>query len=246
MENCELIAVDRLVDQNWTDLGSASDYSIDEDLFDFWVVPKKRKRLRKSFPGPKLLKNDIRLSYANMLVNVINCCDCNLMYGLFDTFFVPNFRQTLRKTNSGSAKSNHISCINGTANVARHWFMSFLLAPDIAISLKKISVVNCGIVATISISANRVYDEPQTLSECTSLVDREFESMQVENHSQLHISAKERIDALVASVRNMTKALPLRYLPKETSAIGKIVMCTDEEKRIISLDWSADFSTHSR
>jgi len=53
------------------------------------ALERRRERRRVKFPLPKLLKDDIRRLYANMLVNVSNSFDLDLVRSFFTRFCIP-------------------------------------------------------------------------------------------------------------------------------------------------------------
>lgn len=204
------------------------------------IVKKKRTRKKKApaVPALKMVKNDIRRSYPNLLINVMNSCDFSLLYGLLDTFFVPDFVQNLYCTyqEGYDGISNHELTLNGLFGVAHHWFTSFLLFPDAAATLLNTEInVHAGkIVASMSFTASIVYDQAQAIR---TLCDNSNRDIATQRASALNDDSKSTIKALLDSICGTINALTPMLQPKAVEAKGTITLHTNEEKQITSIEW---------
>ena len=221
------------------------------------IKPKKKRiRVRKPLPvapGPKVIKNDIRLSYATMFVNVLNSCDPHLMFGLLDTFFTPDFLQSFQKSIDGKVHREHSLTVRGRAHAAQHWCTSMALVPDLVVSLGNTEVqYHTGkITSTITMNATRLYDDSLSLMNTGEEVAADMQVMMIEeNPNKLFkrmktspvTSTNSEFERILQSIHKVVNGLCLRSDPQVLDARGTFILQTDDDKRITGMHWFADTS----
>ncbi len=117
---------------------------------------------------PRLFKNDIRRSYAEMLVNVSNSSDINSIESFFSVFARPDmaFIQGCDACDYAN-KTNPLKFqIDSKAVFLQYWFNRLHLAPDQITHFKDVTVVTrheseeSRVECKFTLSLTRVYDLP--------------------------------------------------------------------------------------
>lgn len=126
------------------------------------LVPEKRKRFRKYYdrrvkPFPRVLKRDIRRTYAAMLMNVMNSYDAELILKFFTHFchsacnlyddsseamsIQPNAQMALSlPSSSSSSSSTSLRHVQGPEHIALHMLRGMDLVPDCTVRLRQASI----------------------------------------------------------------------------------------------------------
>lgn len=212
---------------------------------------------------PRILKTDIRRSYASMIANVINSGDFPLMYGLLETFFTPNFEHRVVKH---KPEDDTITAFvrQGIADVATSFYAIMHMDPDPLVTIKdtKIHLISnttaSKIVTEWSYSATSIYqrgDDPAE-EECPKqreheLIEEAQQSMVFPNSSSSSSSGNKRkeagsdpeaelrantIHSISSSIEAVKKTLPLREKPLPFSFGGMLTLYTDENKVITKME----------
>lgn len=117
------------------------------------------------FPRPRIVSTDIRRSFGNIFVNVMNSGDFPLMFGFLSTFFCPNIMRISRKTYVSEIVPYKSSSQEGVLDIAQHWYNSTRFAPDTVVSLHNTRLYNYSdgeeskLVTGIKLECTRVFDE---------------------------------------------------------------------------------------
>ncbi len=115
---------------------------------------------------PKVLRKDIRRSYADMLANVTNSADIRNVEGFFSTFSRRDlmFVEDCENTPSGERLRN--TQLSGMAVFLQFWFNRMTLVPDGVVQINDVKVVtrsdteDSRVICGFSFDGTRLYDLP--------------------------------------------------------------------------------------
>jgi hypothetical protein len=213
------------------------------------------KKFRKCYYKPRIriLRGDIRRSFADMYTNVWNSNDLSLMYGFLDTYFTPDFQQeTLQVAKHGMVHEvNSNSAISGIVSVAKFWYLQMLLTPDMTITIKESTVVEAldksqnRVVVRISTKGCRLYDVPNSCNKAlrTIPITQEEKRLQHEARENMtSVGSKRRlsssllrlpiVDSLMRSSQAMVEGFPLFKKPVEREIDCTFTMYTNESNHV--------------
>ena len=216
---------------------------------------------------PRILKTDIRRSYANMFVNVMNSGNFHLVFGFFDTFFIPSFTSKISRSFGKGNSIMHSVVTTGLFETVLYWYYNLQSVPDSALSLNESSIMSdrsdySQVEAHITFTATKIYDIPvETI--CYPLrddnTDRNMIDMQYEeNRAQLKMNGKRSLVSediadraewlrLVSTIVNKSfNSFKLLEIPQSIRSTGKFSMYLDGQFRIMrmELETRSDPSKH--
>ena len=199
---------------------------------------------------PRILKTDIRRSYATMLFNVMNNCDFPLLYGFFETFFCPNMQSSLtRPIHNGIRMDDVTHEQQGIQNLAMYWYSSLLTVPDAVLKIKDCNVVSplnsseSQVVTNYNFQATLMLEElPSNYVDCPTkfLVAPVVSTETVckkRNKANENNEKSKTLRNLMASVDNAVKNLSVRSTPFQIDAEGRVTMYLDENKRVKKIEF---------
>jgi len=197
----------------------------------------------------RILRSDIRRSYANMFLNVISSGDFSLLYGFIDTFCTPNAENVFIRPNCQDVfKDQYLTFKQrGVYDMARYWYASALMKPDAVVSMKECNIhtpFNSTVSTVVSLfrftATLLLEDMPADYGNPNPTV------LKVYGPEESLIGHKRRIDAeqqerastmknIMASVDNMVSRLSLRSDPISIDADVILTMYLDENKRVTKM-----------
>lgn len=148
-------------------------------------VPKKKRlqQYAKEIHIPKVLKTDIRNSYAAMFSNVLNSGDLPLVFGFMDTFFVPEIEQLYTKQLTD--ENNQLQHLSGQQfgrfELIKYWFTTLQMGPDLVFHLRNprvhsFSKSHCvQIVCDYQWSGTKLYQEAINVASCHNFLSVKIE-----------------------------------------------------------------------
>lgn len=182
------ILLEELLDEDYTTGDESTEDSSSDQLSDSLSpryvkvrkVPKK-KRLQeyaREIHIPKVLKTDIRNSYAAMFANVLNSGDLPLVFGFMDTFFVPEIEQSYTKqlTDENNQLQNLSGHHLGRFELIKYWFTTLSMGPDLIFHLRNprvhsFSKTHCvQIVCDYQWSGTKLYQEAVNQPSCQQIL----------------------------------------------------------------------------
>ncbi len=150
-------------DDGWTSQEETSSNSDSNDVCAAQPVQKKaRKEEKVHVFRPRVLKNDVRKNYATMFANIMNSLDFPIMFGFFDTYFTPEFKQH-HPMKTGDDVIPHGLTTQGIAAAAKFWCFAMQISPDFLFQLKDTRILyspfstNSKIVSIYSYGATKLF-----------------------------------------------------------------------------------------
>lgn len=231
--------------------------SSNDSNFKFQKMKNKRIRKYTYIPVLRVLKRDVRRSYADMFTNVWNSADFPLLFGFLDTYFLSNFQQQSFKPHHKD--SRHCRETQGVVSVAKFWYTTMLLAPDLTMKLTGAKVV-CSedtrlnrVDARFHMTGTRVFyvpDDMQTIMQTMPTTDEEkvlYDDGRVglkrvnEETARLSI-----VDSIMSSVQRLVDPFPLSMNPIKMDVEGTFTMFTDEDNRVSRMVMEMSQNKNSR
>lgn len=191
-----------------------------------------------SYPRPRVVRSDIRRSYANMYVNAMNSGDFTVLFGLFDTFCCPTFSHSI--TRQFTLNSELKSCSffrRGVVACAQFWCYIFVTIPDSTLFLQDVNVFTndventSRVIASYVFKATKIYEFNQFWKD---IVDEEIKVQ--EKYSDARSTGTELIRDIVKSVEDKVSCLPLRTQPLAITSRGQFIIHLDEHKRMVRME----------
>lgn len=232
-QNCRLKKTKKKCDPSFTD-----DSSIESDL---------------PLAKPRILRTDIRRSYATMFLNVFNTCDLPLMFGFFDTFFTPTMNSEFSRPDCIQNKRLVVKQASNL-DAIRFWWTHFAcLKADAVLTMKDCRIITplnsseSRIVFTTNFKATILFEEKnlpkeltnkegdyQLFADASKTTDEEAEKLTGSKRTlknEMTEKTKE-MKYIMSSTENMLSRLSLREKPFYIDALGVVTLDLDEDKRI--------------
>ncbi len=178
--------------------------------------PYKRRQIQRrhgqAVTLPRRIRNDIRLSYAQMYANVMNSYDHPLMTSFFQKFFVPESKMTKLPTTVTAPRAE----ITGSDLLACYFLVLAQSAPDYATAVFNVRLKpkskdsEAELSCIVRVSHTLFYDiKPGALAK--AVLDEYYNSPSVLESSDAEGSRKRKIssdiDSLLRSLKRNTKLL---------------------------------------
>lgn len=218
-------------------------YSTDSSLLDDWDAQvalshqhrKKKQKVDDPLAKLRLLKSDIRKTYATMFANVVNSNDLSLLYGFLDTFPTSTVYQACGCQTSKFSPVQYFSQAKGATNMFRFWCSTLNLVPDSVIRIQHTSInfpesVGCNttISAYFTLELTRIYDAEFPVKSNFLTDDEEVDN---------EVDKTGIMKKVITQVSNRLSQVPLLKVPVKVSTMGKFVLSIDDDKRIRGLEW---------
>lgn len=209
-------------------------------------------------PLPRILKSDIRRSYATMYINVMNSGDFPLVFGFFDTFCTPTFTNVISRSFkiNGEIKTFTVQR-NGLLECIIYWYYNMYSVPDATMYLTDAVIVsddccsNSKVVANYTFHATKIYDTPVELL-CNFKASEELRDVvrveASESYKKLKgcgggvdsmqeaVDRSEWMKRITDSVNTTFKNFKLKADPHPIYALGSFTMQLDDQNRITSME----------
>lgn len=182
------------------------------------------------FPRPRVVRTDIRRSYANMFTNALNSANFPLLYGFFDTFCNRSYSHSITRQLNKAGHSPYTYQRKGVLSCAQFWFLHMLLMPDTVSVLTNAVVISpedsleSRIECSYSLRATKIYDGGLLLlnDECGCFED-----------------GVDTMEAVLRSTQMTVEALPPVERPLQIGSDGVYTMFLDEHKRLTRLEMNS-------
>jgi hypothetical protein len=232
-------SIDDTTDDDITSTCSSSDSLIKyPELF-----RKQKKRKYYYVPVIRVLKTDVRRSYADMFGNVWNSVDLPLLFGFLETYCKVNFLQESYMPR-GNTDVSSTRNMQGVVSVAKFWYTTMLLSPDLTIKVGETNVIYSPedkslnrVEAKFRIRGTRIYDTPDNLY-CSlrtiPLTQEEKELYNPNNKRSINeeTSRLSVIDNIRNSAESVVRPFGLNPNPICMDAEGMFTFYTDDENRV--------------
>jgi hypothetical protein len=144
------------------------------------AVERRRERRRVKFPKPRIMKNDIRKYYANMMTNVMNSFNLEMLASFFFQYCSRDFEYVnvqFPRLFSSSMNSNNLQHmqVKGFDTTFSYWFESVATIPDMITQLNN---VEFRVVDTIYLPEQKLLTNEEA---CFNTNEQEYE--RVHSHS---------------------------------------------------------------
>jgi len=220
---------------------SSSKYQSKKRKIDVVVDNGEVVSFEADFPRPRIVKTDIRRSYANMYTNAMNSGDFRLLFGFFDTFCNSTFSHSITRTIPMMNESKVFSFFRrGIAETVMHWYYTFLTVPDSALFITNTDILtnddgSSRIVSRYRFKATRIYDCSalwKQIMDGSTTGDEFFQLKPVENDSNI-------MDVIQKTVHDRVSSLKLMIEPMPAESEGVFTLFLDEDKRITKMEMNS-------
>lgn len=174
-----------------------------------------------TYHGPRVIKSDIRLSFANMFTNVMNSCDFPLLYGFFDVFCARPFEHNF--IYPGPRCPKHFKRY-GIADTAKFMGYSAFMLPDLVCHFDNAFIYSSDDGKGSRIQCNYVMEGTKIYSE-----DKRDEDIQAVGSAQ----------NIYQSIAKNVQSFALLERPYRFKADGRWTFYLDEFKRIVRFEMEA-------
>lgn len=200
-----------------------------------------RKRKRAKLEKVEVVRVDVRNTFALMMANVYNTMDFNKICGMLRTYSVPDAPFCMNRTKGDVFSVN----FTGPVMMANALYSNLSIYPDCVTTLLSSSFdVNTGIIAyTLEFTMTKVFNYQTILKVLPKMVVEPTTSQaSVSSSDGTSNSASDTMDDLcermseskiVEKVLEMKDSLPLRQKPVVVVVRAKVVLRTNDEKRIV-------------
>lgn len=197
---------------------------------------RKRQKLEDPLAKLRLLKSDIRKTYATMFTNVMNSNDLTLIYGFLDTFLTSTAYQATGCQRDEFSSTQYFSLLNGVTSMFRFWCSTLSQIPDAVVRIQHTSInlpdfVGCDttISTYFTLECTRIYDDEFPVRS-SILADNE----DVDNGE----GDKQRLmKKVISRVSERLSQTALLAVPVKISTKGRFVLAIDDDKRIKGVEW---------
>lgn len=190
------------------------------------------------FPRPRVIRTDIRRSYANMYINTMNSGDFTQLFGFMDTFCNPHFNHSVKRQFTLNSQLQTCSFQrSGVAACAQFWCYNFVTIPDATLYLTDTTIISCDEDNTSKIVAHYVFKATK-IFDC-SPIWREVISDEIQQPRYSEESKISVMKDIVRDVECKVKDLTLRSNPLEVTSLGEFTIFLDEHKRMLRMEMSS-------
>jgi hypothetical protein len=209
------------------------------------LIKKKRKRRTKiemenavETPlKPRIMRADRRRFYCDMFTNVLNSGDFRLLFGLFETYCIPNFSQTSHVGGPTDLKPVIIE-VNGPGTVAKFWHGLFQLGPDSVTQVLKADLHLSSDSKTSKIVTQFVYSATKIfqITELASLFQIDESNITETKSDKFSLNQPCDYITMERDIERVTGCLTLGANPYKMSTVGIFTMHIDENKHIYKME----------